>query len=818
MLSTSRLGLLAILVTASLAGATEAPKAAAILAERCVKCHNPSVRMSGLSLASAADARKGGLHGPAIVPGKPEEGLLLRMISGEKPKMPMQDTPLSAVQVAEIRTWIEQGASWPDGPAAGNGKAELWSLQPLRKPPVPLTGARQVRNPIDAFVAAKLAEKKLTPSSEADAASLIRRLTYDLHGLPPTWEEIQAFVADRSPDAYEKLVDRLLASPRYGERWGRHWLDVAHYGESHGYDKDKPRRNAWPYRDYVIRAFNQDKPYARFVEEQLAGDALWPDEPEAIVATGFIAAGPWDFVGHAELREGTTDKAITRNLDRDDMVMTTVSAFVSMTAHCARCHDHKFDPIPQEDYYSLQAVFAGVDRADRPYDQDPKVYAARRVLLEKRRAVMTQWRPLQDEVANVSSAELKQLDETLSALKTDFAETKKAELQPRISQLTADRKAMVQALLRQETRDGIARLTIELQGVDKELEQLGKPQLVYAAANFFDPQGTFNFAIAPRPITLLQRGSVESPGKPVGPGALACVTSLPSRFVLKEGDTEGARRAALAHWITAHDNMLTWRSIVNRVWQFHFGAGLVDSANDFGHMGSAPTHPELLDWLAITFRDQGGSLKQLHKLILMSATYRQRSANIPANATEDADNRYLWRMNRQRLDAESVRDAVLAASGKLDLTMGGPSAEQFWFKDDHSPVYDYSRFDIDSPASYRRSVYRFIVRSAPDPFMDRLDCPDASMITAKRNTTITAIQALALLNNPFMVRQAEHLAARARGLAQHPYEQIVWIYRLTLGRNPKPGEVRRVSEFAARHGLENTARAILNSNEFLFVD
>jgi hypothetical protein len=246
--------------------------------------------------------------------------------------------------------------------------------------------------------------------------------------------------------------------------------------------------------------------------------------------------------------------------------------------------------------------------------------------------------------------------------------------------------------------------------------------------------------------------------------------------------------------------------------------GLVDSANDFGHMGSTPTHPELLDWLAVTFRDRGGSLKQLHKLIVMSATYRQRSENSPAYATLDAENRYLWRMNRQRLDAESVRDAVLSASGKLDLTMGGPSAEQFWFKDDHSPVYDYSRFDIDSPASYRRSVYRFIVRSAPDPFMDRLDCPDASLITARRNTTITAIQALALLNNPFMVRQAEHLAARVKRLAPERDEQIAWLYRLTLGRNPSVAETRRMGDFAARQGMENASRAILNSNEFLFVD
>jgi mono/diheme cytochrome c family protein len=818
MLSSSRHVFLAALAVSATAGAAEPPNATAILAEHCAKCHNPSVKMSGLSLASAADASKGGLQGPAIVPGKPEESLLVRMISGEKPKMPMQGTPLSAAQVAEIRTWIAQGALWPDSPATGRGKAALWSLQPLKKPPVPRSESSWVRNPIDAFVAATLAEKKLTPSAEADAATLIRRLTYDLHGLPPTWEEIRSFVADRSPDAYEKLVDRLLASPRYGERWGRHWLDVAHYGESHGYDKDKPRRNAWPYRDYVIRAFNQDKPYARFVEEQLAGDVLWPDEPEATVATGFIAAGPWDFVGHAELREGTTDKDITRLLDRDDMVMTTMSAFVSMTAHCARCHDHKFDPIPQEDYYSLQAVFAGVDRADRPYDSDPRTYAARRLLLEKRRTLMARLRPLREQAASATSPQLTQLDDTLAPLKTDFAESKKPELQARINQLTADRKAMVQALLSPETLEATARLTAELQALDKVLEQLGKPQLVYAAANFFDAQGTFNFAIDPRPITVLQRGSVESPGKPVGPGALSCVPSLPSRFVLKDGETEGARRAALAHWITDRENMLTWRSIVNRVWQFHFGAGIVDSANDFGHMGAEPSHPELLDWLAVTFRDQGGSLKQLHKLILMSATYRQRSANVPAKATVDAENRYLWRMNRQRLDAESVRDSVLAASGKLDLTMGGPSAEQFWFKDDHSPVYDYSRFDIDSPASYRRSVYRFIVRSAPDPFMDRLDCPDASLITAKRNTTITAIQALALLNNPFMVRQAEHLTARIRALAQQPEEQIAWLYRLTLGRDPGAAESQRLAQFAARNGLENASRAILNSNEFLFVD
>jgi hypothetical protein len=794
------------------------PPAAALLEQRCLKCHNETARMSGLSLVSQADARKGGAHGPAIVPGKPDESLLVQMISGAKPRMPMQAAALSATEVAEIRKWIADGAPWPQPLRADRPKDDLWSLRPLTKPAVPAAKSSWARTPIDAFILARLDAAQLSPSSEADRATLIRRLTYDLHGLPPSWDEVQAFVADRSPDAYERLVDRLLASPRYGERWGRHWLDVVHYGESHGYDKDKPRRSAWPYRDYVIRAFNEDKPYSRFVEEQLAGDSLWPENPQVVPALGFIAAGPWDFVGHAELREGTTDKAITRLLDRDDMVMTTVSTFVSMTAHCARCHDHKFDPIPQEDYYSLQAVFAGVDRADRPFDSDPRLYAERRRLLERKRAIRAQLQPLLDTAANVSSPELEKLDLTLSALKTEFTDTKNPDTQTRITRLTADRKAMAQALLTADVRETTERLTGELRAVDAEISKLGKPQLVYAATNFFDPQGTFTFAIEPRPVAVLQRGSVENPGKMALPGALSAVRTLAARFDLPAGAPEGARRAALAHWITAPENMLTWRSIVNRVWQGHFGVGLVDSANDFGHMGFAPSHPELLDWLATTFRDGGGSIKSLHKMIVMSAVYRQSSANNAANARQDAENRLLWRMNRLRLDAESVRDAALLVAGKLDLRMGGPSDEQFGFKDDHSPVYDYAKFDVDSPAGQRRSVYRFLVRSVPDPFMDRLDCPDASIITAKRNTTITAIQALALLNNPFVLRQAEHLAERVKGLTPDAEERVGWMYRLVLSRNPAAAERRRLAQFASRNGLENAARALLNSNEFLFVD
>jgi len=765
-----------------------------LLEQRCVACHQDGRGAAGVGLSSYAGVKAAAKR-------------LVPAVSGATPRMPKSGAPLTAAEVALLENWIAAGAA-DDTPAGFNGSV-WWSLAPLAKPAVPAASGGWGRTEIDGFVLAKLEEKGLRPSPEADRRTLIRRLTFDLHGLPPTYEEVTAFIGDKSPDAYERLVDRLLASPRYGERWGRHWLDVVHYGESHGYDKDKPRRNAWPYRDYVIRSFNEDKPYKKFVEEQLAGDVLFPDSPDGVVATGFIAAGPWDFVGHAELREGTTDKEITRLLDRDDMLMTTMSAFTSMTAHCARCHDHKFDPIKQEDYYSLQAVFAGVDRAERPYDTEPATYKQRRVLLDERRSVMVELQPLWDKAAAVTTPEIQELDKQLRVWRGEKATDKVAAGNER-------RKALVRAQLDEATLTATARWETALASVDKRIGELPKPSMVYAAANIFPLSGTLRWPIHPRPIHVLGRGSVQAPGKVAHPGALSAVPKLPARFADVENGSEGARRAALASWITDDSNMLTWRSIVNRVWHYHFGAGLVDSPNDFGRMGSLPTHPELLDWLAVRFRDGGGTMKQLHRLIVTSAVYRQSSAPDAAKAKLDAGNRYLWRMNRWRLDAESVRDATLQAAGRLDLTMGGPSAEQFYFKDDHSPVYDYTRFDIDSEGSRRRSVYRFLVRSVPDPLMERLDCPDPSTMTAKRNTTITAIQALALLNNPLMVKQAEYLAERAQGVTAA--ERIAMLYRLALQREPKKEELDLLTGYADRHGMANASRLLLNSNEFLFVD
>jgi hypothetical protein len=653
--------------------------------------------------------------------------------------------------------------------ARGEEAGTWWAFRPIARPAVPETRSAWPRTPIDRFVLAKLEENGLAPSPECSRRELIRRLTFDLTGLPPSPAEVAAFLDDPAPDAYERVVDRLLASPRHGERWARHWLDLVHYGDSHGYDKDKRRPNAWPYRDYVIRAFNSDKPYARFIEEQVAGDVLHPDDPDGIAAVGFLAAGPWDFVGHVELREGTVDKEITRSNDRDDVVATVLSTFASVTAHCARCHDHKFDPIPQADYYRLQAVFAGIDRADRPFDAEPEIHRRRRSLAAERKDVLARMEAPGEGGAVPGS----------------------------------DRAA----------------LEARIAAVDREIAALPPEGRVYAAASDFKPDGSFTPARGPRAIHILHRGDVRQPGKLVGPGALSVLPGLDRHFTgLGPESGEAERRAALARWLADPENPLVWRSIVNRTWHHHFGRGIVETPSDFGRMGTLPTHPELLDWLAAWFVENGGSLGKLHRLIVTSAAYRQSSLDDPAKARSDADNRFLWRMNRTRLDAESVRDAILSASGRLDLAMGGPADHHFAFKDDHSPVYDYAAFDPGLAAGRRRSIYRFIVRSVPDPFFECMDGADPSILTPKRCTTVTALQALALLNSPFAIAGAEQLAARLRAARGDAAGQVEEAFLLALGRPPSAAEAGAVGRHAAAHGLESACRVILNMNEFIFID
>ncbi len=870
-----------------------------------------------------------------------------------------------------------------DAPNHAVTPSDWWSLKPLQRPPIPhlVPGDSRPANPIDSFIAAKLTEIGLSPSPEVDRRTLIRRLYFDLIGLPPTPEQIEEFAADNNPQAYDKLVDRLLDSQHHGERWARHWLDVVHYGETHGYDKDQPRPNAWPYRDYVIRALNEDRSYARFVQEQVAGDVLFPGTRDGTEALGFISAGPWDLIGHAEVPESKMDGRVARHLDRDDMVGNTLQTFNSLTVQCAQCHNHKFDPILQEDYYSLQAVFAAVDRADTRYDADPVVARSRKQLARQQAELTVSKKaldaainsragqPLEDLEKRIAAAEAsmkkgdaagyhssieKQQDSVkwvqvdlgrdvaltsvvLHGCKDDFnsigegfgfpvrfkveisdeATFKSAQIvsdfsrsdhpNPKLKPLILDAGGRVARYVRvtatklaarqddyifalaeldalgiggtnaalgaavtaldsieapvrwqktnltdggypgaskfdskelislrseraglrakattDDQRQVMARMERDLGVLKSELDKLPTQSVAYVAS-VHTGTGAFTGTGAkggkPRPIHILNRGSLEKPGKEVGPGTLSCVEGLTSRFELPPNHSEGERRAALAKWLTDTRNPLTWRSIVNRVWQYHFGRGLVETPNDFGRMGARPTHPELLDWLATEFRDSGQSLKALHKLIVSSATYRQISRGPEAFAKVDSDNRYLWRMNRRKLEAESIRDAALFVAGKLDLKMGGPSFKDFVVdKPEHSPHYEYHRHDPEDPKSQRRSIYRFIVRSQQQPFMTTLDCADPSMQVGRRNESVSPLQALALLNNGLILTVSKHFAEKVGRNQGDMAAKVRRAYYEAVGRPPSLQDERELADYATGFGLPNLCRVLINLNEFSFVD
>ena len=657
-----------------------------------------------------------------------------------------------------------------------------WSLRPLVRPAVPhVFDQGRAANPIDSFLLAKLESVRLSYSPEASRQTLMRRVYFDLVGLPPTPEEVDRFANDPNPRAYEHMIDRLLNSPQYGERWARHWLDVVHYGDTHGYDKDQPRPHAWPYRDYVIRAFNEDRPYSRFVQEQIAGDLLFPETSDGIEALGFISAGPWDLIGHAEVSETKIDGKIARHLDRDDMVANTINTFNSLTVQCAQCHNHKFDPIPTEDYYKLQSVFAAVDRTDREYYKDPALTRQRDQLKARERALQSQKKSLAERIS---------------------AETATA-----------------------ETGDRWFALTNDLASVQGELSAMPRPLTAFMGAVHYGSgafRGTGPDGGKSRRICILPRGDVRHPGKEVTPGALSALRELPADFDLPGAAPESERRKALALWLTDPRNPLTWRSIVNRVWQYHFGRGVVGTPNDFGRMGETPSHPELLDWLAIEFRDRGQSLKKLHKLILMSAAYRQISSVTPemARAQEiDSENRLLWRMNRRKLEAEALRDSVLFVSGQLDPRMYGPGFHDFVVeKPEHSPHYEYDKFNPDDLTARRRSIYRFIVRSQQQPFMTTLDCADPSMLVARRNESVSALQALALLNNSFMLTMADTFALHLETTCADANSRVARALYLALSRSPSQQELAELTDFARKNGLPNTCRLLFNLNEFSFAD
>jgi hypothetical protein len=940
-----------------------------IFEKHCYECHGAEKQKNDYRLDIKAVALK---H---VKPDHSAESQLFRFVSGLEKDTPMPPkSKLSSAELETLRRWIDEGANWPDGVdvAKLEDKTDWWAFKPLSKPQ---------GQSVDAFIHAKLKEKGLTPAPRADARTLIRRLYFDLTGLPPDPSD----VTDLTDQKYEALVDKLLASPRYSERWARHWLDAVHYGETHGYDKDKPRMNAWPYRDYVIRAFNNDKSYSRFIEEQIAGDALYPGTTDGVTALGFIAAGPWDLIGHAEVPETKLDGKIARHLDRDDMVQNAIGTFCSLTVQCAQCHYHKFDPISQEDYYSLQAVFAGIDRTDVDYYPDD-------ASMQKFAALQKQKKQITDEIAALEEPLKKKAGEAYAALskridgaaekganpnaKPDFGyhsaisptqdavkwvqvdlgksvQVERIVLKPcyddfgkigggfgfpvrfkievsddptfktgvtlvwrkhdatfmndfanpglkpfesgtagddgvtgRFVRVTAVKLAprmndYIFALAEVEVydsktgpnlavgrpvtsldsieaaprwrkanlTDGIApesrteedkqklirerdalMLAQADEGTKKKLHaarqqrdalpQLPAPQKVYAGAVHYGSGAFKGTHGIPRTINVLKRGDLKQPAQEVSAGTVKALSELLQVPFNVTGDHESARRAALAKWITDKNNALTWRSIVNRVWQHHFGRGLVDTANDFGRMGGKPSHPELLDWLAVTFRDEmGGSLKKLHKLIVMSEVYRQKSDSSDLSDKSDAANMWLSHQNRRKLDAESIRDSILAVSGKMDFTMGGPSFQDFIIdKPQHSPHYEYHLHDPEDPKSHRRSIYRFIVRSQQQPFMTVMDCADPSMRVDKRNESLSPLQALAMMNNGLTVAMAKHFAERVSKEAQGLESQTKRALALALAREPKADELTPLVDYARREGLENTCRVILNLNEFSFVD
>jgi hypothetical protein len=744
-------------------------------------------------------------------------------------------TGLFALSIAPTRLPADDQLS-REQVAPISGETGWWSLQPLVRPPVPDVDLTvfdgnpesraeptkfSIRNPIDAFVLARLRENGLSPSHDADGRTLVRRLYFDLTGLSPSLDELERFGKSSDPRAYDNLVEHLLASPRYGERWARHWLDVVHYGDTHGYDKDKLRPNAWPYRDYVIRAFNDDTPYGRFVQEQVAGDVLYPDQLQLIAATGFIVAGPWDYIGHVEVPASKRDGRIARYLDRDDMVTNTIQTFTSMTVQCARCHDHKFDPITQQDYFSLQAVFAAIGRNDRPYDIDAPTAKQRLALAKSKFELEEQERGIQNAIRDSVADQLATVDAQIQSLREQGdADQELADAQQLRQQLLDDATTVEQTAQLKE-------LGTQLADVTKKLDALPEStQSVFAAATDFVRWHNHKPSEGKLvPIHVLRRGEMDQHGELVGPGTLSVLAELPARFALPEGHAEGECRIALALWLADRRNALTWRSIVNRIWLYHFGRGIVNSPNDFGHMGQEPTHPDMLDWLACEFRDGGQwisspqSIKQLHKLIVTSSVYRQSVSHNDDFARIDSGNAWLWRANRRRLEAEAIRDTVLSVAGKLDLSMYGPGFRDFVMeRAAHSPQFIYEKHDPDDPTTHRRSVYRFLPRSQPQPFMEVLDCADPSQQVARRDETVTPLSALALLNNRFMVRMAEHFAAR---LEQHSDErdaQIELAFRLAISRSPTDDERAALVEHSTDFGLPSVCRVIFNLSEFVFVD
>ncbi len=875
-----------------------------IIQAHCIDCHGPDEQESQFRLDRLAAILSGGNSGePAVVPGKPGKSFLLKLLRHEEPgkEMPPGES-LSKGEIELIEQWIADGAKTLEryGPVKANVDLSHWAFQPVK---------RSQSTGIDEFVRDKLTDNGLTQSPAAERRVLIRRLYLVMLGIPPTPEQVEAFVTDANDDAWQTLVEQILSSSHYGERWATHWLDLVRFGETHGYEMNRERPTAWPYRDWVIKSLNDDKPYNEFVRQQIAGDALGVD-----VATGFLVAGPVDQVKGSDPKLRQTQ----RMNELDDMINTTGTALLALTTGCARCHNHKFDPISQRDYYSMQAVFAGVQHGDRSLPLSP----------ETKQQIAT----LDAEVAGLTDRLKKFIAEDESKLRPSVNARQNEELfgkrEARFIRFTIERTssgqgcideleiyaegsnvalassgakatssgdfvhpkhklqhindgrhgndrswivdsakggwvqielaapAIVDRIVWGRDRDGqyADRLPIEYR-IESAVEA-GQWELLASSANrqpfaggkTSEPEYQFaKFTAAeamqgekwlkrlntardekkelegstlvyagtfsqPGPTHRLYRGEPDAKREQVAPNAIEVFTSLNLSCDAPERD----RRLALANWIASKDNPLTARVIVNRLWQFHFGTGIVDTPSDFGLNGTPPSHPELLDWLAIELMAHDWSLKHIHRLILNSDTWRQRNRPHAEAVRVDATSRLLWRFPPQRLEAEAIRDSILAVTGVLDLqNAGGPGFSPFEVEMEN--VRHYHAKKTFGPADWRRMIYMTKVRQEREQVFGAFDCPDASMVVPKRSRSTTPLQALNLLNSQFVMQQADLFARRLEKESETRPQQITQAWQLCFQRAPTNEELADSEAFIQQEGIQQFTRAMLNANEFVFI-
>ena len=807
------------------AGASDlAEQANSVLKENCQMCHGAAIQQSGLDLRTREKILLGGERGAAVTGASLQGSWLWKLVTHEvKPFMP-PGSKLADEKIEVLRKWIMAGAPMPEAAISDEEAERLEALRKLedrpiseeerswwafvspRRPAVPQQGAS---HPVDAFLGAKLREQDLKRSDPADKRTLVRRVYLDVTGLPPSIDQVVSFVNDSSPDAWKNLVDRLLDSPHYGERWGRHWLDLVHYADSGGYERDFDWPTMWRYRDYVVNAFNDDKPYDQFILEQIAGDEIAPDSDEANVATGYL---------RMVLDNNIKDER-TRMDELDDNVATTAQTFLAVTAQCARCHDHKFDPIPQKDYYRMQAVFFSTKEIDYPLV--PAGEVERHEALDKE--ITGQQKPLKERLAELERPHREFLFQakldTLPKYYREAWETP-AEKRNKAQRLNARQVDALYKLI--EVPDMLERMDsrdlAEYKEIQQEIKTLesSRPE-PYATARTITEDSREAL-----PSYFLHRGDPGTKGSRMDPGVLTVAARTePSFPASPESARTSWRRKHFAQWIASKDNPLTARVMVNRIWQHHFGEGIVRTPSNFGKTGMEPSHPELLDWLAGEFVNSGWSIKHMHRLILNSESYRMASRDLPENLARDRDNKYFWRQSRNRHEVEVIRDQIMAVAGTLDRTVGGPAVRPFI-----DPKLFQSSTDrtwpgkaIGDPESWRRSLYVFSKRSIRYPMFEAFDQPDMVSSCSQRTRSTVAPQALLLMNNAEVLVQAKHFAQRVAVEAGHsPADQVNLAFELALSREPRGAERDKAIAFlqSTPTGLVDLCQTLFNLNEFLY--